>query len=413
MGAEQGKRRRCLEGVEEAEGKQMRTAREIAMEATGGIPISVAVDHFHVKQQQDYAFKKNYARVRAWEFYQHPDVNGDAFVAVGGLDSITLYVFLRSIGIDVPAVSVSFLEDKSIQKVHKALGVKSLSAAKDKTGKPYTKVQIIKDYGYPVISKEVAAKITMLQNPSEKNATARHAAITGEMGARGEFKKSEAAKMSKKWLELFAGSDPEGCALGYKAAPFKVSDKCCYYLKEKPCDDYAKKSGRYPYMGLMASEGGRRARMLKIHGCNYFSPKTKRSAPFAIFMRDDLLRLAQEMDAWYHEHWQEFSDTHIDSIIPEIYGEIVEGKDGKLMTTGAQRTGCSICCFGIHMEKRPHRFDQLRERNPKEWAFWMYDMGFGDVLSYIGVEWESRIDGQLDGQVSMFEEAGRCEDGTD
>lgn len=140
-----------------------------------------------------------------------------------------------------------------------------------------------------------------------------------------------------------------------------------------------------------------------IHGCNYISPGTKRSAPFAIFMREGVLRLALEMDAWYHEHWQEFSDTHIDSIIPAIYGEIVEGKDGKLMTTGAQRTGCSLCCFGVHMEKRPHRFDQLRERNPKEWHFWMYDMGLGKVLDYIDVPWEGRADGQIEGQKSMFE----------
>lgn len=141
-----------------------------------------------------------------------------------------------------------------------------------------------------------------------------------------------------------------------------------------------------------------------IHGCNYVSKGTKRSAPFAIFMRDDLLRLALEMDAWYHKHWKEFSDTHIDSIIPEIYGKIVEGADGKLMTTGAQRTGCSLCCFGIHMEKRPHRFDRLREQNQREWSFWMYDMGIGKVLDYIDVPWEDRPDGKIDGQMSMFEE---------
>lgn len=81
---------------------------------------------FKVKQQQDYTFKRKYARIRAWEFYNHPEIDGMAYVAVGGLDSITLHVFLRSIGIDVPAISVSSLEDKSIQRVHKALGVKSL-----------------------------------------------------------------------------------------------------------------------------------------------------------------------------------------------------------------------------------------------------------------------------------------------
>lgn len=62
----------------------------------------------------------------------------------------------------------------------------------------------------------------------------------------------------------------------------------------------------------------------------------------------------------------------------------------------AQRTGCSMCGFGVHMEKRPHRFDLLWQRNPKEWDFWMNhvdrlpdgsDYGWGHVLDYIGVEW--------------------------
>jgi len=47
-----------------------------------------------------------------------------------------------------------------------------------------------------------------------------------------------------------------------------------------------------------------------------------------------------------------------------------------------------MCGFGIHIEKRPHRFDWLREDNPKEWHFWMYTMGWGAVLDYIGVKWE-------------------------
>ena len=68
----------------------------------------------------------------------------------------------------------------------------------------------------------------------------------------------------------------------------------------------------------------------------------------------------------------ELSALDLDVPVPEIYGEIRRKPDGTLYTTGAQRTGCSMCGFGIHLEKRPHRFDQLRERNPQEWEFWMY-----------------------------------------
>lgn len=57
---------------------------------------------FQAKMKLGYDFKKAYAARRAWEFYNHPEVAGRCYVAVGGLDSITLFLFLRSIGIDVP-----------------------------------------------------------------------------------------------------------------------------------------------------------------------------------------------------------------------------------------------------------------------------------------------------------------------
>lgn len=345
------------------------------------------VDQFHRNQKLPYEEKVSRAGNLAWEFYNKLD--GQCYVAVGGLDSITLYLFLRSIGIDVPAVSVSSLEDKSIQRVHKALGVQALHPLKPK-------VTVIREFGWPVLSKEIAGKISLLQRQSEKNATVRHAIITGETGAQGGYRSGTRMKMPDKWLKKFGGADEEGLELGYAKADFMVSDKCCYYLKEKPCDDYRKSSGRWPYMGLMASEGGRRQKALALNGCNYISPTTKRSAPFATFLRQDLLTLALDMDEWYQSHADLFPGPKLDTIVPDIYGEIVRDADGTLRTTKAQRTGCSMCGFGIHMEKRPHRFDLLYERNPKEWELWMHHViqredgswyGWGHVLDYIGVEW--------------------------
>lgn len=85
--------------------------------------------------------------------------------------------------------------------------------------------------------------------------------------------------------------------------------------------------------------------------------------------------------------------------------------DGTLRTTLAQRTGCSMCGFGIHMESRPHRFDMMRDRNPKEWDYWMYrcvtdpqtgeKYGWGRVLDYIGVGWENKPDTDFVGQYSF------------
>lgn len=329
---------------------------------------------FLVKIRQPYEFKVNYAYARAKEFKQECDRRGlNTHVSVGGLDSITLYIFLRDYcGIDVPGVSASTLEDKSIQRVHRQLGIEAVKPAK-------SKVEIIKEFGYPILSKETAAKIELLQNPSEKNKTVRHAIITGETGEYGGFQKNSRMKMSQKWLEKFGGYENETEGVDYGKPDFKVSSKCCYYLKEKPCDDWAKEHNSVPYLGLMASEHGRREKSLMLNGCNYFGKTTIRSAPFAIFSRQDLLRLALDLKV----------------PVPEIYGTIDRDENGQLYTTKAQRTGCSMCGFGIHLEKRPHRFDRLREDHPDEWRFWMYDMGWGHVLDYIGIEWREPENQQI------------------
>lgn len=351
-------------------------------ETTRSIDPSIKISTFKAKQKMPYDFKKQYARIRAWEFYNEcAKRNLDCYVSVGGLDSITLMFFLKSIGIDIPAVSVSSLEDPSIQKIHRDLGVISLKPALRNDGTHWNKQMLIQEFGFPVLSKEIAKKIEMLQNPTEKNKTVRHAIVTGETGKQGGFQKNSRMKLSQKWLNLFGGLENENEGVDYQIAPFKVSSKCCYYLKEKPCIDWAKKHNSVPYLGLMASEGGRREKSLMLNGCNYFGKGTIRSAPFAIFTRQDLLHLALELNV----------------PIPAIYGEIKTNDDGELYTTGEQRTGCSMCGFGIQLEKRPHRFDRLRERNPKEWDFWMNKCctdengnpyGWGLVLDYLGIDWK-------------------------
>ena len=325
-------------------------------------------------QSLPYEVKVGKAKQRIREFIQGCDQLGyDTHVSVGGLDSITLLCLIRSMNIDIPAVSVSVLEDKSIIRVHKALGVTMLKPLK-------AKHEILQEEGFPVISKKIATKIMALQDPTEKNATIRHAIITGECGEKGHFATNSAMQLPKRWLELFGGYENENEGVHYQVPPFKVSSRCCEIMKEKPCDLWATEHNSKPFLGLMASEGGRRQEALEEHGCNYFGKTTIRSAPFAPFLRNDLLQLALDLNV----------------PVPEIYGSIERDINGNLYTTGAQRTGCEMCGFGIHMEKRPHRFDKLYDRNPKAWDYWMNNVctdengnryGWGLVLDYIGVEW--------------------------
>ena len=206
------------------------------------------------KQNEPYEIKVRRAEIRAREFMRELDARGyEAHISVGGLDSITLLFFLRKIGIDIPAISVSALEDKSIQKVHEQIGVIRVSPGKSKT-------KVLDEDGFPVISKRIAGKIDTLQHPTEKNKTVRHAIITGECGAQGHYAKNSRMKLPKKWLQLFAGYENENEGTNYQIAPFLVSNKCCYYMKEKPCDDWAKEHNSKPFLGLMASEGGAEGR---------------------------------------------------------------------------------------------------------------------------------------------------------
>lgn len=339
-----------------------------------------------------YEAKVNMAKRRIREWAEMCYENGKSYaVSVGGLDSITLLTLCReTLKEDVQGISVSVLEDKSIQKVHRELGVVSVKPLK-------SKVQVLQEDGFPVISKLLAAKISRLQTPNDTSPIIR-AYMTGDMGAWGGFGHNDKFKLPDTYVELFGGlygdMRPD---LKCKVAPFKVSDKCCYWLKELPVQQYQEEHNIWPYLGLMQSEGGRRQYSLRAHGCNYVGETTARSCPFNYFYRQDLLQLALDLN------------VHV----PEIYGEIVRDPDGTLRTTKAQRTGCSMCGFGIHLDPRPHHFDLLREQNPKEWEFWMYrcckdengePYGWGRVLDWIGVGWENKWDTDMVGQYSFFDE---------
>ena len=357
-----------------------------------------------MKQRVPYSIKRRMSEDRIRDFYNEAKRRGfNCHVSIGGLDSITLGYLVREMGYgpdEIPFVSASTLEDKSIQQVHKEMGCIVVRPLRPK-------VQVLQEFGFPVLSKKIANKIDTLQHPTEKNKTVRHAIITGECGAQGHYATNSKMQLPKGYLKLFGGLDEEGKACGYGAPPnFRVSDKCCYYLKEAPCDIWAKENHSVPYLGIMASEGGRRADALEEHGCNYFGKTVIRSAPFAFYFHSDIVHLA--VDLGVH--------------IPDIYGEVEISKvknelgDYEYTTTGEQRTGCEMCGFGIQMESRPHRFDRLYERSPKQWEFWMYrcctdengeKYGWGRVLDYLGIEWKNPqywwLDsGQLEGQLNIF-----------
>ena len=103
-------------------------------------------------------------------------------------------------------------------------------------------------------------------------------------------------------------------------------------------------------------------------GCNAFHKAESTSQPMSFWLEQDVLRYLQMTRIPYSP----------------IYGDIVE-ESGKLVTTGAQRTGCMFCMFGLHLEKQPNRFQRMALTHPKQHNFCVNKLGCGKVLDYIGI----------------------------
>ncbi len=78
-----------------------------------------------------------------------------------------------------------------------------------------------------------------------------------------------------------------------------------------------------------------------------------------------------------------------------VYGEIIEEhKKNKttLNTTGAKRTGCVFCCFGVHLDKEPNRFQTMKNTHKNLYDYCMKDfekggLGLSKVLDFINVNY--------------------------
>lgn len=118
---------------------------------------------FMVKQKQPYEFKKNYAAIRAREFVGMCDEHGKNYhVSVGGLDSITLFLFLHSIGIRDNHKENA----KNISKTAVTLAVYIMEAINDYVYKLDPKKSTM-----PIIIAGVAAWVELMRGTLDENET--------------------------------------------------------------------------------------------------------------------------------------------------------------------------------------------------------------------------------------------------
>ena len=315
------------------------------------------------------------SRIREWVDYWHDDV----YVSFsGGKDSTVLKHIVDQMYDNIPAVFVNTgLEYPEIQTF-----VREIKAGKHECFNPDVEIirpemrfdEVVKRYGYPIISKQVADTV----EGARRNPTgSRMLRLNGEYGGRKDGKPSKFDMPQWKFL---------------LDADFLISAKCCDIMKKHPLKGYEKATGRVPMIGILAGESEVRKREWLHKGCNAFDTARPQSRPLSFWTEQDILLYLKKYDVPYCSVYGDIKRKTDGNAIDgqmEIY-DYLEGyeAEGTLENTGCDRTGCMFCMFGCHLEKEPNRFQRMKITHPKQYEYCMNQLGLKEVLEYIGVPYE-------------------------
>lgn len=344
-------------------------------------------------------------RIREWVKHWGEDKCYISFS--GGKDSTVLLHLVRELYPDIPAIfSNTGLEYPEIQSF-----AKSFDNVEVVTPKKNFK-QILTEYGYPVISKEVSEAVMYARRfvESVKNGgrnkyqyafdrfyglgkyaknegggyeSKRTYQLRGIGEYSNEIRKADGVADDLPKLRDGGSFDKDRSSFNMtKWQPlldmdFRISHKCCNCMKKEPLRRYQKNTKRdKPFLGLMTAESRLREQAWLRHGCNAFNADHPSSSPMSFWTEQDVLRYIKENNI----------------PIAPVYGEIVQVdssgniyeqtllEDGcKYKTTGCSRTGCIFCGFGAHLERGDdRRFVRLKKTHPKQYD---YCMGGGEYDS--------------------------------
>lgn len=307
---------------------------------------------YDLKQMQSLPLgaKIEMSKRRIKEWYEYWD--GNVYVSFsGGKDSTVLLRLVREIYPDVVGVFVDtgleYPEIKEFVKTSDNIDwIKPERSFRD----------VIKECGYPIISKEVALKIKETRRKPDG-----YAAQSFDPGSEKNKKYPSFSLMRYKYL---------------LDAPFLISDECCKIMKKTPIKRYEKNTGLHPILGTMACESINRQTQWSKHGCNGFDEKRPVSRPISFWTQQDVLDYIRKYQVPYCG----------------VYGKIIEDESGRLSTTGVDRTGCMFCMFGVQCEKNLNRFQRMKVTHPKQYSYCIrpvedHGLGIGEVLDYIGVDY--------------------------
>ena len=247
--------------------------------------------------------------------------------------------------------------------------------------------EVIKKYGYPFISKEIAQTVDEIKSFREKH----------DDNPQGYYrwKKLNGEAIDKKTGKPSSYNIPQWKFL--LDSPYKISHKCCHVMKKNPAKTYEKTTNRQAITAQMACESRLRAAEWMKHGCNAFDNKRPISNPMSFWTEQDVLLYIKQYNI----------------PICSVYGEIVEDTDGTnevagqmtisdlagwenmelfdaerlpLKTTGCSRTGCMFCGFGCHLNN-DQRFVKMKETHPKQYDYIMRPESEGGLNYKEIIDW--------------------------
>jgi 3'-phosphoadenosine 5'-phosphosulfate sulfotransferase (PAPS reductase)/FAD synthetase len=266
-------------------------------------------------------------RIREW--YEHWD--SQVYISTsGGKDSIVLTHLVRSLYPNTVAVYCNTgLEFPEVRQS----ALQTLSPFIILKPKINFKT-VLETYGYPVVSKEQSQFLFEIRTTSSEDLY--EIRMFGNAWGRG--------KISDKWRYLIK-------------APFLISYKCCDVMKKQPFIEFEKKTNLHGIVGTNANESTLRKSNWIRYGCNNFTSKRTLSAPLSFWLEEDI---------WSYIH--KFNLSY-----PNIYDK------------GWTQTGCMFCCFGVHLEPEPNRFQRMKLTHPQLYKYCMEDLGIDEVLTYMDI----------------------------
>ena len=213
-------------------------------------------------------------------------------------------------------------------------------------------IEVCKKYGFPLISKEIAHKMSDWES-AHKNG--RESYVDRQFDGTYKSKHGKKNKIDiQKWGFL-------------REAPFSISHMCCNVMKKNPAHKYYKSTGRVPITAQMASESKLRTHNWLHHSCNGFDLPIPMSNPMSFWTEQDVLLyiksnnlpicsvygdVISDDEEWGQMDMQQWTGL-----------DLFEIGNKPLHCTKCDRTGCVLCGFGAHLGD-DKRYLRLKETHP-------------------------------------------------